>query len=92
MRKSAYTPNFINSLPVVMVLGMLDLLLLVLMLKMMFSDHSSQELGHSDLVSGLVGHLNQRHLNAKLEVHRPNGYEMCKSHGRMDILSDSLQI
>ena len=68
MRKSAYTPNLINSLPVVMVLGMLDLLLLVLMLKIMFSDHSSQELGHRDLVSGLVGHLDQRHLNAKLEV------------------------
>ena len=54
------------------------------MVKIMVSACRINKLGHSGLVSGFVGDLANRYLNAKFEVSTPSGYKMHPVNGRPD--------
>ena len=46
-------------------------------LKHVFSLHSSQNIGHSDLIAGIQGALPRTSLTVQFKVSRSYGYDLC---------------
>ena len=53
-----------------------------MVLKIMFSACSSQNIGHYDLISGFQGDLPRTSLNVQLEVSGSNSHDLCPANGR----------